>query len=38
VDADDLLDTGAKPVALVLTAFVVGSAVLLVLVGVLFGA
>jgi uncharacterized integral membrane protein (TIGR00698 family) len=38
VDVDDLLDTGVKPVALVLTAFVVGSAVLLVLVGVLFGA
>jgi uncharacterized membrane protein YadS len=38
VDVDDLLDTGVKPVALVLTAFVVGSAVLLVLVDVLFGA
>jgi uncharacterized integral membrane protein (TIGR00698 family) len=38
VDVEDLLNTGARPVALVCTAFVVGSAALLVLVGLLFGA
>ena len=37
VDVEDLLDTGVRPVALVCTAFVVGSAVTLVLVGLLFG-